>query len=88
MAIFWRRLRHRNHWLCCLTEAYVTHRQAGKVSVIDAKSYKVVKTFDTPTHPNSLALSADGKTLYVSVKQKSTKQQEATQPDDVIRIAL
>ncbi|EEW8994527.1 YncE family protein [Escherichia coli] len=69
-------------------EAYVTHRQAGKVSVIDAKSYKVVKTFDTPTHPNSLALSADGKTLYVSVKQKSTKQQEATHPDDVIRIAL
>ena len=69
-------------------EAYVTHRQAGKVSVIDAKSYKVVKTFDTPTHPNSLALSPDGKTLYVSVKQKSTKQQEATQPDDVIRIAL
>ncbi|MBW9533414.1 YncE family protein [Escherichia coli] len=69
-------------------EAYVTHLQAGKVSVIDAKSYKVVKTFDTPTHPNSLALSADGKTLYVSVKQKSTKQQEATQPDDVIRIAL
>ena len=69
-------------------EAYVTHRQAGKVSVIDAKSYKVVKTFDTPTHPNSLALSADGKTLYVSVKQKSTTQQEATQPDDVIRIAL
>ena len=69
-------------------EAYVTHRQAGKVSVIDAKSYKVVKTFDTPTHPNSLALSADGKTLYVSVKQKSTKQQEATQPDDVIRITL
>ncbi|EOO9055092.1 YncE family protein [Escherichia coli] len=69
-------------------EAYVTHRQAGKVSVLDAKSYKVVKTFDTPTHPNSLALSADGKTLYVSVKQKSTKQQEATQPDDVIRIAL
>ncbi|EMK4935532.1 YncE family protein [Escherichia coli] len=69
-------------------EAYVTHRQAGKVSVIDAKSYKVVKTFDTPTHPNSLALSADAKTLYVSVKQKSTKQQEATQPDDVILIAL
>lgn len=55
-------------------EAYVTHRQAGKVSVIDAKSYKVVKTFDTPTFPNSLALSADGNTLYVSVKQKSTRE--------------
>ena len=69
-------------------EAYVTHREAGKVSVIDAKSYKVTKTFDTPVYPNSLALSADGKILYVTVKQKSTRQQEATQPDDVIRIAL
>ncbi|ECD9419714.1 TPA: YncE family protein [Salmonella enterica] len=69
-------------------EAYVTHRQAGQVSVIDAKTYNIVKTFDTPTYPNSLALSADGKTLYVSVKQKSTREQEATQPDDVIRIAL
>lgn len=69
-------------------EAYVTHREAGEVSVIDAKSYKVVKTFETPTHPNSLALSADGKTLYVSVKQASTREKEASQPDDVIRIVL
>ncbi|UXY13260.1 YncE family protein [Kosakonia sp. ML.JS2a] len=69
-------------------EAYVTHREAGKVSVIDGKTYKVVKTFDTPTHPNSLALSADGKTLFVSVKQASSREKEATQPDDVIRIAL
>lgn len=69
-------------------EAYVTHREAGKVSVIDTKTYKVTKTFETPTFPNSLALSADGQTLYVTVKQKSTRQQEATQPDDVIRIAL
>ena len=69
-------------------EAYVTHREAGKVSVIDTKTYKVTKTFDTPVYPNSLALSADGKTLYVTVKQKSTRQQEATQPDDVVRIAL
>ena len=42
-------------------EAYVTHRKAGEVSVIDGKSYKVVKTFKTPTHPNSPALSEDGK---------------------------
>ncbi|QOV66216.1 7-bladed beta-propeller protein YncE [Kosakonia pseudosacchari] len=69
-------------------EAYVTHREAGKVSVIDAKTYSVVKTFATPTHPNSLALSADGNALYVSVKQASTREKEATEPDDVIRIAL
>lgn len=69
-------------------EVYVTHRKAGKVSVVDTKTQKVVKTYDTPTNPNSLALSADGKTLYVSVKQASSREKEATQPDDVIRITL
>lgn len=48
-------------------EAYV-HRQAGKVSVINTKNYKVVKIYDTPVFPNSLVPSADGKILYVSVK--------------------
>lgn len=69
-------------------EVYVTHRQAGEVSVIDAKSYKVLNTIKTPTHPNSLALSPDGQTLYVSVKQASSREKEATAPDDVIRVAL
>ena len=69
-------------------EVYVTHRKAGKVSVIDAKTAKVMKTIDTPTFPNSLALSADGQTLFVTVKQASSREKEATQPDDVIRIAL
>ncbi|MBJ3816299.1 YncE family protein [Shimwellia pseudoproteus] len=69
-------------------EVYVTHRQAGEVSVIDAKTLKVTKTIKAPVHPNSLALSPDGKTLYVSVKQASTRQQEATSPDDVLRITL
>lgn len=69
-------------------EIYATHRKAGSVSVIDGKSYKVLKTLETPTYPNSLALSADGKTLYVTVKQASTREKEATQPDDVVRITL
>lgn len=69
-------------------EVYVTHRQAGTVSVIDGKTYAVTKTFQTPTHPNSLLLSQDGQTLYVSVKQASSRQKEATAPDDVVRIAL
>lgn len=69
-------------------EVYVTHRQAGEVSIIDAKTNKVTKTIKTPVHPNSLALSADGQTLYVSVKQASSRQNPATSPDDVIRIAL
>ncbi|WP_421415076.1 YncE family protein [Serratia plymuthica] len=69
-------------------EVYVTHRKAGEVSVIDAISYKLLNTLKTPTHPNSLALSPDGQTLYVSVKQASSREKEATDPDDVIRIAL
>jgi YVTN family beta-propeller protein len=69
-------------------EVYVTHRDAGKVSIIDADSYKVLETLDVPTHPQSLAVSADGQTLYVSVKQQSTRQQEATSPDEVVRITF
>ena len=46
-------------------------------------------TIVAPKHVHNMAWGdADGKTLYVTVKQKSTRQQEATQPDDVIRIAL
>ena len=69
-------------------EIYVTHREAGEVSIIDGKTYKVIKTLKAPTHPNSLALSPDGQTLYISVKQASSRKQEATAPDDVMRVAL
>ncbi len=69
-------------------EIYVTHRNAGQVSVIDAKTYKVLHTIDTPVHPNSLALSDDGQSLFVSVKQAASKQKEATEPDDVVRITF
>ena len=69
-------------------EVYVTHREAGEVSVIDANTYKVLRTINAPTHPNSLALSPDGQTLYISVKQASSRKQEATSPDEVLRIAL
>ncbi|ORJ23128.1 hypothetical protein BS639_01680 [Rouxiella silvae] len=69
-------------------EVYVTHRDAGKVSVIDAESYKVLETLDMPTHPQSLAISPDGQTLYVSVKQESSRKKEATSPDDVVRVTF
>jgi len=69
-------------------EIYVTHREAGKVSVIDGKTYKMLHSIDTPVHPNSLALSDDGQSLFVSVKQASSKKQEASAPDDVVRITF
>lgn len=67
-------------------ELYVTHRKAGKVSVIDSNTYKVLHTIDTPVYPNSLALADDGQSLFVSVKQASSRQKEASEPDDVVRI--
>lgn len=69
-------------------EVYVTHRNAGKVSVINADSYKVLETLDMPTHPQSLALADDGQTLFVSVKQESSRQKEATDPDEVVRVTF
>ena len=69
-------------------EVYVTHRNAGKVSIINADSYKVLETLDMPTHPQSLALADDGQTLFVSVKQESSRQKEATDPDEVVRVTF
>lgn len=40
----------------------------GAVTFIDADTYAVQRTVDLPAHPNSLALSPDGDTLYVTVK--------------------
>lgn len=69
-------------------ELYVTHRKAGEISIIDASSYKVKRTVKTPGLPNSLALSADGKALFVSVKQPGSRKEPPKNPDSVMRIAL
>lgn len=60
-------------------EVYVTHRNARQISVIDATNNHVKHTLSTDAMPNSLVLSPDAKTLYVSVKQD-----EETQQDDYI----
>ncbi len=69
-------------------ELYVTHRQAGTVSIIDATDYSVKQTVKAPGLPNSLALSADGQALFVTVKQPASRDKPATAPDEVMRISL
>ncbi|MBT0728772.1 YncE family protein [Rosenbergiella nectarea subsp. apis] len=69
-------------------ELYVTHRKAGTVSIVDTKTYQVKRTVKTDGMPNSLALSDKADVLYVSVKQPSSREKEATQPDTVLRITL
>lgn len=65
-------------------EVYVTHRNARQISVIDAKTNSVKHTINTAAMPNSLAISADSKTLYASVKQ----DEKAGGDDYVLRIDL
>lgn len=65
-------------------EIYVTHRNAHQISVVDANSYAVKHTIKTAAMPNSLVLSADGQTLYVSVKQ----DEKAKEADYVLKIDL
>lgn len=70
---------------------YVGSREAGTVKVIDASTYAVLRTVDLAGFPNSLAQSADGKSLYVSLKQPHDKQHPGYRADgveSVVRIAL
>lgn len=65
-------------------EIYVTHRNDRQISVIDATRNVLKHTIKTSAMPNSLALSADAKTLYASVKQ----DEKSTQDDYVLNIDL
>lgn len=64
---------------------------SGKVTIIDAGTYQVKSTLGVPVHPNSLAVSADGQSLYVSIKAPRGEAHPAWQKDakdSVLRIDL
>lgn len=65
-------------------EVYVTHRNDRQISVIDATHNRLKHTIKTAAMPNSLALSADARTLYASVKQ----DEKAKNADYVLKIDL
>lgn len=69
-------------------EIYISQRESGKVLSLDATSYAVKQSWDLPPHPNSLLLSADGQSLYVTVKQAFNKDHSTNGPDSVARISL
>lgn len=70
------------------SEIYITQRESGKLLSLDATTYAVKQSWDLPPNPNSLLLSADGQTLYVTVKQAFNKDHSTNGPDSVVRIAL
>lgn len=65
-------------------ELYVTHRNDRQISVIDTQTNAVKHTIKTAAMPNSLALSPDARTLYVSVKQ----DEKSSEADYVLKIDL
>ncbi|TCB92910.1 YncE family protein [Enterobacter wuhouensis] len=65
-------------------EVYVTHRNARQISIIDASNYSLKHTVKTAAMPNSMVLSPDGKTLFVSVKQ----DEKANKADYVLKLDL
>ncbi|MDF7659859.1 YncE family protein [Erwiniaceae bacterium L1_54_6] len=69
-------------------EIYISQRESGKVLQLDATTYAVKNSWTLPTHPNSLLVSPDGQTLYVTVKQGFNKDHSAKGLDSVVRIKL
>lgn len=67
-------------------EVYITHRNAKQVSIVDSNTYQVKHSIETNALPNSLALSPDANTLYVSVKQP--EKMIGVKPDYVLKIDL
>ncbi|THU05069.1 YncE family protein [Lampropedia puyangensis] len=63
----------------------------GSVSVIDGTSFAIKRTIDLPVHPNTLSVSTNGKTLYVTVKNPHGDKHTAWRKDSkesVVRIDL
>lgn len=80
-------------------EIYATHRGVsrtqpegtGAVTVIDGSSYAVKRRIELPVHPNSLAVTPDGDTLYVTVKAPHGDKHPAYRKDgheSLVRIDL
>lgn len=69
-------------------EIYISQRESGKVLSLNATTYAVKQSWALPPNPNSLSLSADGQTLYVTVKQVFNKDHSTKGPDSVVRIDL
>ncbi|MFA5490971.1 MAG: YncE family protein [Candidimonas sp.] len=47
---------------------YVTNRDSGTVTAYDSTTYALLHTFETPTHPNSLAVDKENGAVYVTIK--------------------
>ncbi|WP_380178256.1 YncE family protein [Kalamiella sp. sgz302252] len=69
-------------------ELYISQRESKKVLQLDATSYAVKNSWSFSSSPNSLLVSPDGQTLYVTLKQDFNKDDTTKGKDSLVRIAL
>lgn len=69
-------------------EVYISQRESKKVLQLDATTYALKNAWSFASHPNSLLLSPDQDTLYVSIKQDFNEDNSTKGPDSVARIKL
>jgi len=67
-------------------ELYISQRESKQVLRVDATTYAVKQQWRFTGSPNSLLLSDDGKTFFVTVKQELNKDYSAKGPDSLVRI--
>lgn len=69
-------------------EIYISQRESKKVLQLDGTTYALKNSWSFDSHPNSLLVSPDGQTLYVTVKQGFNPDHSSQGPDSVVRIGL
>ena len=69
-------------------EMYITQRDQGQVLILDADTLAVKRRVRARPNPNSLSLSADGNTLFVTVKTPFTATYKASGVESIVRIPL
>ena len=67
---------------------YISRRESKEVLQLDATTFAVKQRWSFDIYPNSLLLSDDGNTLFVSLKQPFNKDHSTNGPDSIARIAL
>lgn len=69
-------------------EIYVTHRDQGTVSIWNADTLQRIRIIRAQPNPNSLALSPDSQTLFITIKTPFTDSYSASGVESVARVQL
>lgn len=69
-------------------EIYVSHREQGTVTIWNADTLTRIRTIRAQPNPNSLALSTDSQSLFVTVKTPFTDTYSASGVESVLRVPL